>query len=114
MDYDHNAPDIEHFKNTHYEFYKIIRNKNLDLPIILVTRPEGNYSKDTIERRNIILDTYIKAQNDGDRNIHFVDGSAFFSDDLRFNCTADGCHPNDLGMYYISQGILKVLSRIKI
>ena len=114
MDYDHNAPDVEHLKNTQYDFYKIIRNANVDLPIILVSRPEGRYDEDTLARRKVILDTYTKAIDNGDRNIHFVDGSTFFPDTLRFDCTADGCHPNDLGMYYMAKGILKVLSQINL
>ncbi len=113
MDYDHNAPDIDHLQKTHYKFYKIIRDKNPDIPIILVTRPEAKYNEDTVARRRVILATYLKAMDEGDKNIHFVDGGNFFPSEVRFDCTVDGCHPNDLGMFYISRGIIKVLSQIK-
>lgn len=114
MDYDYNSPDIEHLEKTHYNFYKIIRKNNKNIPIIVVSRPDGRYIADTVGRRNIILDTYMKAKKSGDCNIHFVDGSTFFPDELRFDCTVDGCHPNDLGMYYMSKGIVKILSQINL
>ena len=39
MDYDHNAPDVDHLRRTHLPFYKIIREAP-DLPIIFVGRPD--------------------------------------------------------------------------
>ena len=114
LDYDHNAPSVEHLRNTHYDFYKTVREKNPDLPIILVSRPERRYHTDIKERRKVILDTYMYAVNNGDENIHFVDGTTFFPLDVRYDCTVDDCHPNDMGMYYIANGILKVLTHIKL
>ena len=38
MDYDHNAPSAEHLKNTHYAFYKIIRDARPSLPIVLMSK----------------------------------------------------------------------------
>ena len=40
IDYDYNAPDVEHLKNTHYPFYKRIRLALPHTPIIFVTRPD--------------------------------------------------------------------------
>ena len=45
-------------------------------------------------------------------NVYFVDGGKLFPDNLKFDCTADWCHPNDTGMYFMAQGIKKVLSQI--
>jgi hypothetical protein len=39
-DYDHNAPDIEHLKNTHERMFKEIRASHKDVPIIIMTRPK--------------------------------------------------------------------------
>lgn len=114
LDYDHNAPSIEHLKNTHYDFYKTVRDKNPKLPIILVSRPERRYHSDIIGRRKVILDTYMRAVNDGDTNIHFVDGTTFFPLEARYDCTVDDCHPNDMGMYNIAKGIERVLTKIKL
>ena len=39
-DYDWNAPDTEHLRNTHSKMFKKIREKNPDLPVIMMTRPK--------------------------------------------------------------------------
>lgn len=104
LDYDYNAPTAEHLRKTHYPFYEIIRNAQPDLPIIFVSKP--NYHTGTPkcslaeneERRCIILESYNRARENGDKNIYFVDGKdvagVFEADD---NMTVDGCHPNDIG-----------------
>lgn len=112
LDYDHNAPSIEHLRNTHYDFYKTVRDKNPDIPIILVSRPDRRYHSDIIGRRKVILDTYDRAVKEGDKNIHFVDGTTFFPLDVRNDCTVDDCHPSDMGMYYIANGLLRVLTKV--
>lgn len=112
IDYDHNAPDVEHLQKTHYAFYKIIRDKNPDLPIVVISRPNANRSDDTLARKKVIVDTFTKAKTQGDDHIFFVDGGALFPYDLRNDCTVDGTHPNDLGMYYMARGMLKVLAQI--
>ena len=43
-DYDHNAPNVEHLKNTHKAMFDKISAKNPDLPIIMVTRPNRSLS----------------------------------------------------------------------
>ena len=37
--YGYNARTIEHYKNTYYPFYEIIRKKNPELPIIMMSSP---------------------------------------------------------------------------
>lgn len=57
-DYDHNAPNVEYLKSTHEKMYKKFRNKNKDLPIILISKPDfDNDEKLNILRRNIIYTT---------------------------------------------------------
>lgn len=111
LDYDHNAPGIEHLKNTHNDFYQIIRKENPSIPVIFVTRPDPSDSENTLERRKIIYNTYDNAKKKGE-NVYFVDGGKLFPDNLKFDCTADWCHPNDTGMYFMAQGIKKILSQI--
>ena len=111
IDYDANAPTVEHLRDTHYPFYQIIRNKNPDLPIILISHSSvlygdyycgiavsdkwGNFT----DRKNVILDTYNRALAAGDKNIYFVDGAELFSGDEWDAVTVDGTHPNDFGFY---------------
>ena len=110
MDYDHNAPNVRHLQATHDAFYQIIREKNPDLPVIFVTRPEPSGSEDTLMRNSVIYKTYRKAKENGEK-VAFIGGGAFFPAEIQFDCTADWCHPNDMGMYYMAQGIGKVLSQ---
>lgn len=99
FDYDHNAPSVEHLINTHYAFYEIIRKANPDLPIIFITKPDGSKhtSQSTLARKDVIMKNYLTARGNGDKNVYFIDGSAFFIDGDRSENTVDGCHPNDLG-----------------
>ena len=106
MDYDHNSPSAEHLAKTHEPFFRIIREKNPDLPIILASKTDPPRSPDQAEeqkrRREIILGVYGNALARGDKNVRFIDGSKVFSclSGQGFppdSCTVDGCHPNDLG-----------------
>ncbi len=112
-DYDHNAPTVEHLKNTHYKLYKGIREKHPDLPYIMFSKPDyhvGNTVDD--ERRNIIMKTFIKAKSEGDKNVYFVDGASLFQGDEWFACTVDGCHPTDLGFYRFAQALIPAFKTI--
>lgn len=98
-DYDHNSPSEEHLQNTHEKMFKTIRNKNPELPVIMVTRPKYYLSESEIVRNKIIRATYENAVASGDRNVYFIDGRDFFDKTTRNICTVDGCHPNDVGFY---------------
>jgi hypothetical protein len=112
MDYDHNAPDIEHLEKTHEPFYKIIREKNPTLPILLLTKPDAGLEEENQARRAVVKRTFLNARENGDKHVYFIDGYSFFSENCRKDCTVDGCHPNDLGMYFIAEGVSKVLENV--
>ena len=113
LDYDHNAPNAEHLEKTHFPFYEIIRQAQPDLPIVMLSRPDFNkQSLECHRRRDVIRATYDRARSQGDRKIWFVDGETFFGADDRDNCTADGCHPNDVGFARMAQVLLPVLREV--
>lgn len=112
LDYDHNAPDVEHLRKTHEPFYKIIREKNPELPILILTKPDGGLDIESQERRDIIKATFLNAYKNGDKHVYFIDGYSLFPENCRKDCTVDGCHPNDLGMYFMAEGISKVLEDV--
>lgn len=98
LDYDHNSPSPEHLEKTHYGTYRKIREKNPDVPIILVSKPD--YRIECFRharRRAIIMDTYSKGIKNGDEKLYFVDGAAFFAGENRADCTDDNIHPNTFG-----------------
>ena len=108
-DYDHNAPSVEHLENTHYPFYKRIREKNPNIPIIMMSRPNFGYWPDDGDRRAVVKSTYKKAKAEGDNNVYFIDGELFFGTEDRQACTIDTTHPNDLGFYRMAKVIEPVL-----
>ncbi len=112
-DYDYNAPDPEHLEETHEPFFKIIREKNPELPIIMLSRP--NYAcdpEDSEKRIAVIRKTYENALAAGDKNVYFINGKTFFDIDDVFACTVDRTHPNDLGCYLMAKEIQKTLEPI--
>ena len=104
-DYDHNA-SLEHYRDTHYAFYKTIRNAKPDLPILVVTRPDvEQVPSETDLRIEIALETVERAKAEGDKNIYFINGYDLFGPEDVDLCTVDGCHPNDLGFYRMANVI---------
>lgn len=112
MDYDHNATDVEHLRNTHEPFFKRIREANPNLPILILSKPDIDYTEDGKERREVIKNTYNNAVNAGDKNVYFIDGETFFGKRDRHLCTIDRIHPNDLGFYRMASAILPTMKKI--
>ncbi|MBQ9115901.1 MAG: hypothetical protein IJY04_02655 [Clostridia bacterium] len=110
-DYDHNAPSPEHLEATHYAMYEKIRAANPDIPYVMITRPNINILvPDSAKRRAIVMESYLKAFNSGDRNVYFIDGYSLFYGGDRDSCTVDGCHPNDLGFQRMGKVIGELLA----
>ena len=111
-DYDHNAPTVEHLALTHEPFFKVIRKRNPNLPIIMMTRPAITYYDEEIRRRDIVRTTYEHALQAGDKNVYFFDGETFFGECDRELCTVDRVHPNDLGFYRMASVIEPIIKDI--
>lgn len=108
-DYDHNAPTLEHLAATHEKFFKIIREKQPDLPIIMMTRPNIQGALDTDKRYDIIFSTFMNAKEAGDDKVWLINGANIFTDDYRDCCTHENCHPNDLGYMYMAKAVSELL-----
>ena len=111
-DYDHNAPNVEHLEKTHYKIYDTVRTKHPDLPYIMLTKPDYKRDEGDDLRRVVVMKTFIKAIERGDKNVYFVDGASLFRGHRFMDCTIDGCHPNDLGFNYFAEALYPVLYRI--
>ena len=109
MDYDHNAPNVEHLQNTHVLFYKRIREKHPTMPILILSRPDFERDPDGYARRAVIEQTYQNAIAAGDKNVYYIDGETFFGKTDRGICTIDTVHPNDIGFYRMAEVILPTL-----
>jgi len=101
-DYDHNAPDADHLRDTHEKMFLAIREKHPTLPIVMATSPKFAPNDQFQLRRDIIHTTYKNALARGDRNVYFISGQ-----DLMQYCendgTVDGTHPTDFGFYSMAK-----------
>ncbi len=111
-DYDHNAPDFDYLKNTHFKMYEKIRAAHPNMPYFMITKPDFRFDENNMTRRAIIMESYLKAYNSGDRNVYFIDGSAFFNGRPVVDLTVDGCHPNDEGMARMADYIGDVIAKV--
>jgi len=121
MDYDSNARNVKELRDTHYPFYKTVRDRHPDIPIIFISHIDAYHevyyttkvNKERWgsfeERRNIIKATFDKAKADGDSNVYFIDGRDIFMGEEWDSCTTDGCHPNDLGFHRFALCLEKVI-----
>ena len=108
LDYDHNAPTIEHLKKTHEKMYYSVRENNPELPIIIMCRPRFNIADEEKERCDVILSTYHNALLRNDKNVYFITG-----EELTKECgeegTVDDTHPTDFGFMSMAKAIIKVV-----
>ena len=111
LDYDHNAPSLDHLRATHEPLYRAVRKAHPDIPILIMNRPDFyDWLDDDHERRAIVRATYEKALAEGDERVWFIDGESFFGEGIaRFDYTVDGCHPNDAGFDRMAAVVLPVL-----
>jgi len=102
-DYDHNAPTVEYYRETHERMFKTVRAAQPDLPIIMMSRPKYHLNAEERERVNVMLQTYANAIAAGDRNVYCICGTELLSEDIREMALVDNCHPTDGGFASIAK-----------
>ena len=123
-DYDHNATIIKDLERTHLRMYQRIREAHPDVPYIIMSKVDfdqayvdtlvNNTPPDTynssITRRDIIMDTYRYARENGDKNVYFIDGESVFRgySDM---ATVDTVHPGDLGFMLMARAVTETVKR---
>ena len=60
----------------------------------------------------VVEDTYNYALKNGDKNVYFINGHTLYPNEIRFDCSADAIHPNDLGAYMIAEKMYESLKKI--
>ena len=115
--YGYNEPSLEEYSDKHYRFYKIIRDKNPKLPIIMMSSPveisiQGKDSAMRLaEKRKGVIRSYMRAVESGDTNVYFVDGFSVLGDEMATEATIDGTHPTDLGFWNIAKKLYPILDK---
>lgn len=117
MDYDYNAPTVEHLRATHERVFMAIREAHPQIPVIMMSRPvyyddvENIFDTGNVaERREVIETTYKNALARGDKNVYFLDGKALMAL-CRENGTVDGCHPTDFGFNSMAQAVGDIMEK---
>lgn len=113
MDYDHNTPTPEYLKSTHEPFFLEFRKSHPTTPVIFMSAPSYHYDPKGLRKRlNVVKETYLNAVARGDKNVYFIDGSKIYPNKLNHECSVDGCHPNDLGFYFMALKVSAILKKI--
>lgn len=112
-DYDHNAPDCEHLSKTHEKLFLKFRESHPFTPVILMNRPAPHLNDEEKKRLDIIRRTYDNAIKRNDKNVYLIDMSLRFESGYSEHVTVDGCHPNDLGFYYMAKALIETINIIE-
>lgn len=119
LDYEANTGTVERMAETLPAFIQILRERNPEVPILVVSKipyateyfyPEALQLR--LERLNVQQSTVERLQAAGDANIHFFDGGTLLGDYLYEECTVDGVHPNDLGFLRIAESLQPVIRNL--
>jgi len=112
MDYDHNAPTVEHLINTHAKFFKHYRSLQPETPVIIASAPNIKFcGKDWEKRRDIVRATYENAITSNDKNVYFIDGETLWGENWD-SCSVDRTHPNDIGHFEMAVKMADVIKRL--
>lgn len=111
--YDHNEQFLNDLKARHLNFYRKFREKDTESPILFVSSPNSIYKNENMyERMKVVEETCKYAASNGDKNVYFLNGQTLYPDEVRFDCSVDSIHPNDLGAYMISRKMYEPLREI--
>ncbi|MBQ8689302.1 MAG: hypothetical protein IJ515_02950 [Clostridia bacterium] len=110
-DYDYNAPTPEHLEATHERMFRVIREAQPLLPVVIMSAPKPYPSERDILRERIIYRTYENARERGDGNVYFLSGTGLL-ESVRNEALADNIHPGDIGFFKMAEGLIPVLKKI--
>jgi lysophospholipase L1-like esterase len=108
----------EKLRKTLPRFVRILREKHPEVPILLVSEVRF-WQYETTERirisqeekRDILIEYYVKQRKSGDANIHFIDGSGLipYGADHAY---VDGVHPTDHGFRLMAERLAPFIEQI--
>lgn len=118
LDYEANAASNGRLEKSLVGFIDTVRTKLPIVPILVISRIPvyGDfYNADMRDERNKLRQfasqTVKKFNNNGDKNIYFLDGYSLLPTDF-FDCTVDGLHPTDVGFKAMAEGLLPIIREI--
>lgn len=115
IDYDANAGSTGTLFTTLEPMINGVRKNHPTIPIIVVSRiiyclePYSKKIKKAINKRRRFQKKIVNESNDS--NLYYVDGRKLLPKSP-YDCFSDDIHLNDLGFYYISQNLAKLIKSI--
>lgn len=118
LDYEANSGTNGRLESSLEGFIDIIRHKNPETPILVVSRIQhlaDFYDKELFDRRVRLREFQKKIVQkrclDGDTKIFFLNGNDLFDDNFD-EYTVDFIHPTDLGLWKMAEGLFPIISHI--
>ena len=65
-----------------------------------------------LQRRDVVMSSYLRARQNGDKQVYFIDGMSFFSGAYQYEYSMDGLHPNDAGFLRMADSIGTVVRHV--
>ena len=113
FDYNYYSSRPDRILPKHYEIYEILRRSHPNVPILMIDKPSVIFAGEDYKiRSKMILDTYERAINDGDRHVAMIDAKEMFGEQDADACVVDTDHPNDLGFYRMAESVFPYLKRL--
>lgn len=115
-EFDHNLKNPEGIAEKHVRFINIIREKNPNLPIIIMTRPffMEHRREHTTMMMNAIKSNYERMVASGDKNVYFISGMDIFDMEDRYDYCIDGVHPTSSGNMVMGKKLIELIEKNKI
>lgn len=79
---------------------------------MFITRTYYNNADKFLPRHEIAKKTYLKAIEEGDKNVYFFDGTTLRERENFDNGTVDNSHPNDIGFTLTVEGLKPIFNKI--
>lgn len=118
LDYAQNNKSLIELEKVYEPFLMTLRRKKPKTPIILTTPILNAEEMWNVEfqrfneaRRDIIRSVYNRATGRGDSSIHLLEG-AIFLPMTSGEGLVDRVHPNDIGFYFMSMSMKKILTDV--
>ncbi len=111
LDYDHNSPSPASLSRHHERFFKIVREAQPTLPILMLSRPQPRPNAEERERLAVVRATYENALAAGDKNVYFIPGTELMWE-MKNEGLVDNVHPNDAGFLNMARVIAPVLRKM--
>ena len=112
FDYDHNASNPKQLADTHLRALRRLRAALPNIPFVLMTRPDEDRGEgDTLQRLEIVRESYQALLNDGCGPVELVNGHDIYHSHDSEMMTIDGTHPTDFGFYCMAEALEPVLAK---